>query len=247
MKKGPGWSSLKRRSSAKIPPTKKKKMTEARNITPTRLWSRVFSQDSTVVPSCRYVGAGGVPASAWLSASDRRIRGSFRRSDTDRVALQRLDVLDEGGDLRPGQLALETGHHRLEALHDLLRRIHHRLREVRLVRLDGGAVGQLLAAVVEVEPGGTDVPGAVRGVALDAALLGGDAPALIDHVSQGGREVERRRLAVLGGHHAAMLEGEPVLEILRLEDGDLAAHDRMAGAAILGAEDLVSPGRGGVE
>src|SRR5205814_8411944 len=103
------------------------------------------------------------------------------------------------------------------------------------------------AAVVEVEPGGPDVPGAVRGVALDAALLGRDPPPLIDHVPQRRREVERRRLAILGGDHPAVLESEPVLEVLGLEYDDLAAHDRMTGAAVLGAEDLVSPGHGGIE
>src|SRR5439155_20227478 len=82
---------------------------------------------------------------------------------------------------------------------------------------------------------------------LQAALLGRDAPALIDHVPERRGEIERGRLAVLGRDHAAVLEGQPVLVLLRLEHGHLAAHDRVAGAAVLRAEDLIAAGRGGVE
>ena len=50
---GPGVRSSMRTSIAKMPPTRKKSVTAARNITPTRLWSRVFSHDIAVVPSVR--------------------------------------------------------------------------------------------------------------------------------------------------------------------------------------------------
>src|SRR5260370_24135579 len=138
-----------------------------------RLWSRVLSHDMTVVPSCRYDGEPGAgPDSRELSASDRRIGRSFRRSGADRVALQRLDVLDERGHLGTRDLSLEARHHRLEAVDDLGRGFHHRFRQVGLVDVDEAAVGELLAAARTAQPGRADTAPAGAGVAPLAAALG---------------------------------------------------------------------------
>src|SRR5258708_2012679 len=119
---------------ANEPPRKKNAITETRNITPTRLWSRVFSHDITVVASRRWVGAGPAPAPrVWLPSADRSIDRSLRRADFHGVALQRFHVFDERGDLRPGELVLVAGHHRLVARDDLGERIHDRPGHVALV------------------------------------------------------------------------------------------------------------------
>jgi len=50
---GPGVRCSSRRIRAKTPPTRRKSVTETRNITPMRLWSFVESQDQMVVSQLR--------------------------------------------------------------------------------------------------------------------------------------------------------------------------------------------------
>src|SRR5712692_10041763 len=174
-------------------------------MTPTRLWSRVLIQLITVVPSVRYDSWAGVAPSFSLSSSDWRIDRTLRRSRADGVALQGLDVLDDGGHFRARQLVGEAGHHRLESVHDLGERVHHRLGDVPLVDRDDAAVGQLLAAAVQIEPGGADVLRPVDAVAFHAPLLLREAAALVDQVAERRREVARGGRAILLGGEAAVL------------------------------------------
>ncbi len=146
-----------------------------------------------------------------------------------------------------GQLALEGGQHRLEAQDDVRHRVHHRPGEVGLVDVDRPPGVERLHAVVEAQPGGADVGRAVGGVALEAACPLGDLASGLGEAVAGLVARAERAARVVGARDPPLLAGEPAVVVGGRQRHHPGAHHRVAGAAVLGAEDLVAPGGHGLE
>ena len=208
---------------------------------------RARSGPSVVAAGSR---ALGVMASAACAVGvGAGVRRAVRRPGADArlgaaLVAQRLDELDERGGLAGLEHALVGRHDRLEAATILARGIHHRLGEVGLVgdapcrrrraataraeeaaprsgrcaacRRACGSAGSRRSAATRALRGQRD--GRSRGRRLGAAAASG--------------------LAARGRTRRASLE--PARVVVRRERDDLAAHHRVTGAAVLGAEDRVA-------
>src|SRR5579871_3589603 len=139
--------------------------------------------------------------------------------DPRRVLADGPHELDDRRRLGGVDAAPEARHDGWVARDDLGRGLDHGLGHVTPVDEDAAPVRERLLRAEEVLPRGADPARPVERVALETALLGGDD-------------------AAPGSQVVADHAVEPLRVLLRREDVDHAAHERVARPAILRAEDL---------